>query len=130
MNEWCHDPTGARPGYAPRHWHLGQISDAIADARVELGLGRGQSIPVRRVGNVLEEINRRIDRADNAYGARPDHPADRYIHQAPRSASRYFRRSIRSVISPRNIKSRPLRPSKASLGLRIHAYPRAGSVNR
>ena len=121
MHEGRHDPAGAGAGHAPGDGHLGQIADALADARVELGFGRGQRLPISRIGDVLEEVDRRMDRADDADRARPGHAADRHIHQAPRSASRYARRSIRSVISPRSMMSSALRPAKAAFGLRIQA---------
>ena len=88
MHEGRHDPACAGPGHAAGDGHLGEIADALADARVELGLGRGQRLPVGRIGDVLEEVDGRVDRADDADRPRPGHAPDRDIHQAPRSASR------------------------------------------
>ena len=69
-----------------------EIADRRHDARIGFLFGRDQQMPVCRVGDVLEQVDRRKGAADDPDRALPLYPADGEgivsRHQPPRTASR------------------------------------------
>ncbi len=83
MGKNGHDQGGTGSADPAVQRDQGKVADHIAHPGIELGGGREQQLPVGGVGNVIEQVDRRVDRADDAVGDRPAH------HQlAARSASR------------------------------------------
>jgi hypothetical protein len=71
MGERAHHDRGGRAAHPARDRHEREIADRIADARVQLRLRRDEQFPVGRIGDVLEDVDRRIDRADDPVRDRP-----------------------------------------------------------
>ena len=71
VGKGAHDQAGGRARNAPLRRDQRKIADLVAHPRVGLGLGAGDQVPIRRVGNILEQPDRRVDRADDAMGGVP-----------------------------------------------------------
>src|SRR3546814_5657860 len=109
MSERRHQIAGARPADPAVGRNEIDIAQSLHQPRVRLLLGRDEERPVGGVGDVLAQVYRRMDAADDPAGALPGYRVggngSRIDHQPPRTASRWRRTRIRSVSSPPSITS-------------------------
>ena len=85
MGECAHHQRGGGPRDPARHRHQTQIANGIENAGVGLCLRGTKQVPVAGRCDILEQIDRWVDRANDPMRHRP---TKRLRHQPPRSASR------------------------------------------
>ena len=92
VREWRHQIGRPVAAYPASRWHEVEITDRRHDPRVGFLLCGNQQRPIRRVRNVLEQVDRRKGTADDPDSTFPLNLTDRdmlaFGHQPPRSASR------------------------------------------
>jgi hypothetical protein len=90
MDERRHQKRCAGAGDTASGRHEVERTDRLHQPRIRLLLGGNQERPVLGIGDVFEEIDRRMDAADDPPRSLPAHRADRNgvrIDHPPRSAS-------------------------------------------
>ena len=120
MDERRHQISGSKAGHTSGRRHQIKIADRLHQPRIGLLLGGDQERPIGRVCDILEQVDRRKDAADNSDCVTPldlsDGDGGDIDHQPPRSPSRYRRTRMMSVNSPPSITPRAVRPPNAEFG--------------
>ena len=120
MGEGRHQVTRAGTRRSPARRHEIEVADRLHQPGIGFLLSGDDERPVRGIRYIFEEVDRRVEAADDSDCARPFDLGERHSaevdHQPPRSLSRYRRTRMRSVSSPPSMTSKAVRSANAAFG--------------